>query len=134
MTPIDERQSKMTMLYTISEGPLKDEGYGLHLARVMGFPPQFLDSAERMRGLLKAKYASEEIRGDATRLAKRRKYLLQLKDILRAAEKSPMDAGALKSSLLQVQRKFVDFLAVPVAQEDSQDMDIDEVQLVELND
>ena len=40
--------NKMTMLYRIGEGFVKEEHYGLALARVVDLPPQILETAEKV--------------------------------------------------------------------------------------
>ncbi len=97
----------MTMLYKIGEGYLKEEHYGLALARVLDLPPQVLEVAERVSKALDAQAAAKKKSSKAFALARRRRLVLGLKESLKQAEASPMEGPVLLSWLRRLQEEFI---------------------------
>jgi DNA mismatch repair protein MSH4 len=97
----------MTMLYRIGEGFAKEEHYGLALARVVDLPPQILETAEKVSRALDAQAAAKKKSSKAFALARRRKLVLGLKEILKQAESGLMEGKALLSWLRRLQDEFV---------------------------
>lgn len=97
----------MTTLYKIGQGFVKEEHYGLALARVVDLPPQVLEVAETVSQALSAQLAAKKKSSKAFVLAKRRKLILSLKETLKQAETSPMDDRVLLNWLRKLQEEFV---------------------------
>jgi DNA mismatch repair protein MSH4 len=97
----------MTTLYKIGQGLVKEEHYGLALARVVDLPPQVLEVAEIVSQTLSAKSAAKKKSSKAFVLAKRRKLVLSLKETLKQAGTSPMDDKVLLNWLRKLQEEFV---------------------------
>jgi DNA mismatch repair protein MSH4 len=101
------QENTMTMLYKIGEGYVKEQHYGLALARVVGFPPQIIEMAEKVSKALEAQIAAKKQSSKAFALARRRKLVLGLKETLMQAESGPMEGKALLSWLRRLQEEFV---------------------------
>jgi DNA mismatch repair protein MSH4 len=97
----------MTMLYRVGEGFVKEEHYGLALARVVDLPPQILEVAEKVSKALDAQAAAKKKSSKAFALARRRKLVLGLKETLKQAESGPMEGKPLLSWLRRLQDEFV---------------------------
>ncbi|KAE9381271.1 DNA mismatch repair protein-like protein MutS [Stipitochalara longipes BDJ] len=97
----------MIMLYKIGQGFVKEEHYGLALARVVDLPPQVLEVAETVSKTLDAQAAAKKKSSKAFALARRRKLVLGLKETLKQAESGPMEGKALLSWLRRLQDEFV---------------------------
>jgi DNA mismatch repair protein MSH4 len=97
----------MIMLYRIGEGFVKEEHYGLALARVVDLPSQILEVAEKVSMALDAQAAAKKKSSKAFALARRRKLVLGLKETLKQAESGPMEPKALLSWLRRLQDEFV---------------------------
>jgi DNA mismatch repair protein MSH4 len=97
----------MTTLYKIGQGFVKEQHYGLALARVIDLPPQVLEVAEKVSHTLDAQAAAKKKSSKAFALAKRRKLVLSLKETLKQAESSPMDDDVLLNWLRKLQEEFV---------------------------
>src|SRR6266536_219416 len=100
-------ENSMNMLYKIGDGIVQEKHYGLALARVVGLPPQVLEVAENVSKKLEAQAAERRKSSKALALARRRKLVLGLKEILEQAVNSPMDDKALLSWLKKLQAEFV---------------------------
>jgi DNA mismatch repair protein MSH4 len=101
------KDNTMTMLYKIDEGFVREEHYGLALARVIDLPPQVLKVAEEVSQALQAQAAAKKKSSKAFALAKRRKLVLSLRDTLKQADSSPMEGKVLLSWLRKLQEEFV---------------------------
>lgn len=101
------KESTMTMLYKIGEGYVKEEHYGLALARVVDLPPQILEVAEEVSRALDAQAAAKKKSSKAFALARRRKLVLGLKETLKQAESGPMDGKVLLNWLRRLQEEFI---------------------------
>jgi DNA mismatch repair protein MSH4 len=101
------QENTMTMLYKIGEGYVKEQHYGLALARVVGLPLQVIEMAEKVSKALEAQTAAKKQSSKAFALAKRRKLVLGLKETLMQAESGPMEGKVLLSWLRRLQEEFV---------------------------
>lgn len=101
------QENTMTMLYKIGEGYVKEQHYGLALARVVGLPPQVIEMAEKVSKALEAQRAAKKQSSKAFALARRRKLVLGLKETLMQAENGPMEGKVLLSWLRRLQEEFV---------------------------
>lgn len=97
----------MTTLYKIDQGFVKENHYGLKLARVVDLPSEVLTVAEKVSQTLDAQVASKQKSSKAFALAKRRKLVLSLVETLKQAEISPMDDKVLLNWLWKLQCEFV---------------------------
>jgi DNA mismatch repair protein MSH4 len=97
----------MTTLYKVGQGHVKEQHYGLALARVIELPAQVLKVAEEVSQALDAQAAAKKQSSKAFALAKRRKLVLSLKEMLKQAECSPMDDMVLLNWLRKLQEEFV---------------------------
>ena len=114
----------MTMLYKIDEGYVREEHYGLALARVVDLPPQVLELAQEVSEVLEAQVAAKKKSSKAFAFAKRRKLVLSLRDTLKQAQNSPMGDKVLLSWLGKLQEEFVrrmDHIENDVASSDSEE-------------
>lgn len=100
-------ENTMTMLYKIGEGYVKEENYGLALAKVVDLPPQTLEVAERVSKALDAQAAAKKQSSKAFALARRRKLVLGLKETLKQAESGPMEGAVLLNWLRRLQEEFI---------------------------
>jgi DNA mismatch repair protein MSH4 len=101
------QENTMTMLYKIGEGYVKEQHYGLALARVVDLPPQVIEMAEKVSKALEAQTAAKKQSSKAFALARRRKLVLGLKETLMQAESGPMEGRVLLSWLRRLQEEFV---------------------------
>jgi DNA mismatch repair protein MSH4 len=100
-------ENTMTMLYRIGSGFVKEEHYGLALARVVDLPPQVVEVAEKVSKALDAQAAAKKKSSKAFALARRRKLVLGLRETLKQAESGPMEGKVLLSWLRRLQDEFV---------------------------
>jgi DNA mismatch repair protein MSH4 len=132
------RENTITMLYKIGQGYVKEEHYGLALARVVDLPPQVLEIAEKVSKALEDQAAAKKKSSKAFVLVKRRKLVLSLKETLKQAENSPMDDKVLLNWLRKLQEEFVRRMekiesdatsdAEETVEEDSEDIPADDDQ------
>ena len=97
----------MTTLYKISQGVVKEQHYGIALARIVDIPLQVLQVADRVSRTLDAQAAAKKQSSKAFVLAKRRKLVLSLCETLKQAEYSPMENKVLLNWLYRLQEEFV---------------------------
>ena len=97
----------MTMLYKVKNDFVKEEHYGLALARVVDLPPQILEVAETVSRVLEAQTEAKKNSSKSCALAKRRKLVLSLREMLQQAADSPMEGKVLLSWLRKLQAEFV---------------------------
>ncbi|RYP74340.1 hypothetical protein DL771_003007 [Monosporascus sp. 5C6A] len=96
-----------TMLYKISSGPAQERHYGLDLARAIGFPAQFIETAEKVSKALEEQIERKKADSQSRRLARRRKLILNLYETLTQLWDSSMDDDALGSYMRRLQSEFV---------------------------
>lgn len=102
---------KMTMLYKVDSGPVRDENYGIKLARAVGFPAGFLDVAENVSNVLRQQAQMKEQSLESLRLARRRNLVLDLQEALQQAYNSDLNEEALRGHLRRLQSDFVTNMA-----------------------
>ncbi len=101
-------ENTMKMLYKIGPGFVKEDHYGIALARVAGLPPRVLETAERVSKALIEQAASKKQSSKSAALSKRRKLVLGLKEALQQAENGPMQGNVLLDWLRRLQDEFID--------------------------
>lgn len=99
--------NKMRMLYEITPGEVKDNHYGIDLARAIGFTPRVIEVAENVSCSLRDLAAERQRSSEARMVIRRRKFVTQLRNALETAYSSNMDDGALRSYLRKLQVDFV---------------------------
>lgn len=100
-------ENTMTMLYKIDQGVVKEEHYGINLARVIDLPAEVIEVAEQVSKALTAQAEAKKKSSKAFAIAKRRKLVLSLREALKQAESSPMEGNVLLSWLRKLQEEFV---------------------------
>lgn len=101
-------ENTMTMLYKIDEGYVQEEHYGLALARVVGLPPKVIEVAKKVSNALATQAQAKKRSSHAVAVAKRRKLLLNLKEMLKQAESGPMEGKVLLNWMRKLQEEFIE--------------------------
>ncbi|KAK4239418.1 hypothetical protein C8A03DRAFT_42962 [Achaetomium macrosporum] len=96
--------SQIHLPHTVAPGPVRNEDYGLDLARLV-LPDRVIKNAEHICKFLRDKNASKTT-GPATRAVKQNRLILALPDLLKQALNSTMDDSALASYLKKLQTEF----------------------------
>lgn len=99
-------QARMTMLYKIKTGPVREKNYGLNLARAMGFPRRFVEVAQKVSHTLTESAEQKKDASASRRVARQRKVILDLYSTLTQLSKSEMDDAAMGSYLRRLQDEF----------------------------
>lgn len=95
---------QITLPHTLASGPVKNEDYGLDLARRF-LPERVVKNSEQVWKFLRDRNASKST-GPATKAMKQNKLILALPDLLKQALNSSMDDSALASYLKKLQTEF----------------------------
>ena len=106
-TLADDNIPRMTMLYKIGSGPVQNEGYGINLARAIGFPSALLDRAEAAATFLRRQAEAKRQGSEARRIASRRRLVLNLRETLQQACDSDMGEETLRNFLRRLQDEFI---------------------------
>jgi DNA mismatch repair protein MSH4 len=101
----------MTMLYKVASGVVKDDHYGIALAKMMGLPPRFIAFAEHVAADMQRKREAAKQTSEAARVVRRRKLVINLDETLRQIVGSGMDPGALWGFLRRLRDEFIDKMA-----------------------
>jgi DNA mismatch repair protein MSH4 len=117
-TVTDDNVPKMTMLYKIESGPVREESYGIKLAGAVGFPGHFLEVAEHVSSTLRKQAEAKKRTSGARKIALKRKLILNLHEALHLAYGSEMDDGALGAYLRKLQGEFIQRMEYNEAPED----------------
>ncbi|EFR03552.1 DNA mismatch repair protein mutS [Nannizzia gypsea CBS 118893] len=103
---MSEPQSKINMLYKIADGYVREQHYGLALARIFSLPPYLIEVADEVSHRLTLAAQNRAKSSAAISLAKRRRLLLTLVEQLMHVCNGVMEGEALKEWLLRLQREF----------------------------
>ncbi|KAI1873059.1 uncharacterized protein JN550_003312 [Neoarthrinium moseri] len=103
----NEECPTMTMLYKITSGENRQAHYGLNLAKVIGFPDEFIENAELVSKKLKEQIEQKRRSSRHHKLTQRRRLLLNLHETLKQMHESDMDDAALGSYMKRLQDEFV---------------------------
>lgn len=98
--------NSMTMLYRLSQGCVKEQHYGIALARVVDLPPRVLAVAEEVSKTIIARTAAKKESSRTMAKNKRRKLLLALKENLEQLRNSPMDNQTLLEWIVKMRKEF----------------------------
>ncbi|KAF2156856.1 hypothetical protein K461DRAFT_218151 [Myriangium duriaei CBS 260.36] len=101
------REGSLSMSYQVSEGVEKAEHYGLLLAKVLPFPNDLINKAERVAMDLELRAQQYRKASPAIIHARRRRLILHLKEQLRQAHQGRMDDAVLSDWLRLLQKEFV---------------------------
>nr|POE51753.1 muts protein like 4 [Quercus suber] len=101
----------LEMLYRVAEGTVKEEHYGLKLAKVMLFPTDVLTHAECVSHTLEKQNEILKKASPALVQARRRRLLLNLKEHLVQATNGSMNDETLSRWLKELQREFITRMA-----------------------
>ncbi|KAJ3573218.1 hypothetical protein NPX13_g4780 [Xylaria arbuscula] len=93
VSDLTEDQPRMTMLYKIKSGSVQEKNYGINLARVMGFPDNFIETAREVSQTLTESMEQRKDTSDSRQLIRQRK--------------SDMDDAAMGGYLRHLQDEFV---------------------------
>jgi DNA mismatch repair protein MSH4 len=96
----------MAMLYTITDGVVSEQHYGLQLAKVMPLPLDVIDYATQVAEQLQAQVKRQRKASKAVIVGRKRKLILGLKEELMHACGGAMEGPVLQSWLMGLQREF----------------------------
>ena len=108
MTRTDTELPTMTMLYKIGAGPVKERHYGLNLARTIGLPQQFIETAEQVTTALEEIAERKKAESESRKTLGRRRLVLELHETLKRLRDSNMDDNALGSYMRRLQAEFIE--------------------------
>ncbi|EMR86098.1 putative dna mismatch repair protein msh4 protein [Botrytis cinerea BcDW1] len=97
----------MTMLYKLDQGCVKEQHYGLALARVVDLPPKVITVAEKVSNTLIAQAAARKKSSRTSAVDKRRKLLNALKEHLKQLLDSPMENHDLLKWIGKSRKEFI---------------------------
>lgn len=95
------------MLYKVKSGPVEERHYGLDLARVIGFPQLFIETAERVSKTLEEQTERTNEASPSRALLKKRKLVFNMHETLRHLQDSDIDDAALGSYMKRLQEEFI---------------------------
>ena len=104
---IDDESPKMTMLYKVNSGAAEEVNYGLKLARVVGFPLDFMQLAEHVSNSLQKQMEEKRQSSQSRKVALKRKLILNLYETLKQMRDSDMEDDTLGSYMKRLQTEFV---------------------------
>ena len=116
----------MTMLYKVSEGPVRQEHYGLKMARIIPLPPRVYEVAEQVAQTLEDKAKRKKRLSPAVANERKRKLVLGLREHLQQARDGVMQGEVLAEWLRELQREFVNRMMVIDRDGEEAEMDIEE--------
>ncbi|OAA61760.1 DNA mismatch repair protein MutS, C-terminal domain protein [Niveomyces insectorum RCEF 264] len=94
------------MLYRVENGPGTETGYGIALAKAVGFPASFIARAETTAAELRSRAKANQTNKHELEEAKRRKLVTNLVRQLRLAQQSKADDDELWRYLQQIHDDF----------------------------
>lgn len=97
----------LNMLYKVASGAVKEEHYGLALAKVLPFPPALLKYATRVAQVLNERAEKRRKTCPSVFVQRRRRLILGLKEHLVQAQNGNMQGETLADWLRQLQSQFV---------------------------
>lgn len=96
----------MAMLYTLTDGVVSEQHYGLQLAKVMPLPPDVVTYATHVAEQLQAQVERRRKASRAVIVGRKRKLILGLREELAHAAGGAMEGVVLQSWLRELQREF----------------------------
>ncbi|KAL8703111.1 MAG: hypothetical protein Q9201_003702 [Fulgogasparrea decipioides] len=104
---ISEDSNKMTMLYKITNGWVRETHYGIAMAKVAGLPADVIDIATEVSTKLAQNAERQKKNSQSIALARRRKLILGLREQLKQAQDGNMQGRVLGLWLKKLQDEFV---------------------------
>lgn len=120
---LSHETSKMTMLYKVQEGHVQEKFYGLALARVLPFPPQVLEVAQKVSARLSKIAERRAVTSQVVGASRKRKLVLQLREQLLQASNGSIDGEELRQWLRRLQEDFTMAMAALDAELDASPME-----------
>ena len=102
-----EDDDRMRMLYKIADGAVKEEHYGIALAKVLDLPPRVIEIAEQVSAKFRKNIERKKQTSKSIIEARRKKLIFGLRDQLLQTKESSMQGEALRSWLKKLQDEFV---------------------------
>ena len=117
---------KMKMLYKVASGAGREEHYGIALARVVNLPSDVIRIAQEVSDRLTSNMEKRKKHSRTILLARRRKLILSLRELLVQAQEGKMQGKVLATWMKKLQDEFVNRMAaldadVAAAAEESED-------------
>jgi DNA mismatch repair protein MSH4 len=103
---LSHETTKMTMLYKVQEGHVQEKFYGLALAKLLPFPPQVLDVAQRVSTHLYRIAEDRAISSKALGILRKRNLVLQVREQLLQAHNGNINGEELRQWLKRLQDDF----------------------------
>ncbi|KAL8713558.1 MAG: hypothetical protein Q9220_002420 [cf. Caloplaca sp. 1 TL-2023] len=103
----NDSSDKMTMLYKITNGWVRESHYGIAMAKVAGLPADVIRVAEEVSTTLARNTERKKKNSKSIALARRRKLILGLREQLKQALDGNMQGRVLGSWLKSLQDEFV---------------------------
>lgn len=97
---------RMAMLYTLTDGVVSEQHYGLQLAKVMPLPSDVIIYATHVAEQLQAQVERRRKSSKAVIVGRKRKIILGLQEELAHAAGGAMEGVVLQSWLKELQREF----------------------------
>jgi DNA mismatch repair protein MSH4 len=98
---------QIIMLYKVTNNSIDEEqNYGIHLARAMGLPSSFIETAEHVSNDLRQRREAKQRSSESSKLNHRRRLILQLHEALKQARDSGNEA-VLPGYLKRLQGEFI---------------------------
>ncbi|KXS20225.1 hypothetical protein M427DRAFT_94796 [Gonapodya prolifera JEL478] len=95
--------------YTVRDGSGEEDGYGIRLARMIGMPPEVVETATRVAKKLRAKMEAAALQNEASRAVKRKKACLKFANALvQARRSSTLDEAGMRAYLASLRDNFVE--------------------------
>ncbi|KAI4187077.1 MAG: hypothetical protein L6R41_003061 [Letrouitia leprolyta] len=104
---INPQQDRMTMLYTLQKGCVKESHYGIAMAKVAGLPDDVIQIAETVSKKLTKMAEAQRKNSNQLKVARRRKLVLGLREQLLQAKEGRMEGRVLGAWLKALQDEFV---------------------------
>ncbi|CAI4216990.1 unnamed protein product [Parascedosporium putredinis] len=102
-----EQVPQLSMLYKVATGTSQERGYGIALARAIGFPEEVLRDAEEISRSMVERHQSKQKSSEFRKVQRRRKLMLNLDETLRTLENSDMDQDAFQSCRARLRAEFI---------------------------
>ena len=102
---------KMKMLYKVADGVVREEHYGIALAKVIQLPPEVIQIAETVSKKLNANLERRKKQSKTILLARRRKLILGLREQLLQLHDGNMQGRVLATWMQKLQDEFVNRMA-----------------------
>ena len=99
--------TKMIMLYKVANGHVKDEHYGIALAKIVGLPREMIETAEEVSAKLTQMAEKKKMSSKVVAVVRRRKLILNLYEQLIHARDGNLEGEALRIWLKKLQDEFV---------------------------